>query len=40
MRDDAIPPFEFENRAVIALGGIANKVQVTDMDVDGRIFTQ
>jgi hypothetical protein len=24
-------PFEFENRAVIALGGIPNKVQVGDM---------
>ena len=26
-----IPPFEFENWAVIALGGIPNKVQVGDM---------
>jgi len=34
----AIPPFEFENWAVIALGGIPNKVQVGDMGVDGRIF--
>jgi hypothetical protein len=25
-----LPPFEFENWAVIALGGIANKVQVGD----------
>ena len=32
-----IPPFEFENWAVIALGGIPNKVQVGDMGVDGRI---
>ena len=32
------PPFEFENWAVIALGGIPNKVQVGDMGVDGRIF--
>jgi hypothetical protein len=31
-----IPPFEFENRAVIALGGIPNKVQVGDMGVEGR----
>ena len=31
-------PFEFENWAVIALGGIPNKVQVGDMGVDGRIF--
>jgi len=34
----ALPPFEFENWAVIALGGIPNKVQVGDMGVDGRIF--
>jgi DNA modification methylase len=34
----AIPPFEFENWAVIALGGIPNKVQVGDMGVDGRIY--
>jgi hypothetical protein len=33
-----IPPFEFENWAVIALGGIPNKVQVGDMGVDGRLF--
>jgi hypothetical protein len=33
-----IPPFEFENWAVIALGGIKNKVQVGDMGIDGRIF--
>ena len=33
-----IPPFEFENWAVMALGGIPNKVQVGDMGVDGRIF--
>jgi hypothetical protein len=33
-----IPPFEFENWAVIALGGIPNKVQVGDMGVEGRIF--
>jgi hypothetical protein len=31
-----ILPFEFENRAVIALGGIPNKVQVGDMGVEGR----
>jgi len=31
-------PFEFENWAVIALGGIKNKVQVGDMGIDGRIF--
>ena len=32
------PQFEFENWAVIALGGIPNKVQVGDMGVDGRIY--
>ena len=32
----AIPPFEFENWAVIALGGIPNKVQIGDMGVDDR----
>jgi hypothetical protein len=34
----AIPPFEFENWAVIALGGVPNTVQVGDMGIDGRIF--
>ncbi len=34
----ALPPFEFENWAVIALGGIPNKAQVGDMGIDGRIF--
>ena len=33
-----MPPFEFENWAVIALGGIPNKVQVGDMGIDGRIY--
>jgi len=33
-----IPPFEFENWAVVALGGIPNKVQVGDMGIDGRIY--
>ena len=33
-----LPPFEFENWAVIALGGIPNKTQVDDMGIDGRIF--
>ena len=33
-----IPPFEFENWAVIALGGIPNKTQVGDMGIEGRIF--
>jgi len=34
----AIPAFEFENWAVIALGGIPNKAQVGDMGIDGRIY--
>lgn len=33
-----IPAFEFENWAVIALGGIPNKAKVGDMGVDGRIY--
>ena len=33
-----LPPFEFENWAVIALGGIPNKVQVGDRGIDGRIY--
>jgi SAM-dependent methyltransferase len=33
-----IPPFEFENWAVNELGGVANKVQVGDMGIDGRIY--
>jgi DNA modification methylase len=33
-----MPPFEFENWAVIALGGIPNKAQVGDMGIDGKIF--
>jgi DNA modification methylase len=33
-----IPPFEFENWAVIALGGIPNKTQVGDMGIDGRVY--
>lgn len=33
-----IPPFEFENWAVIALGGIRNKAKVGDMGIDGRIY--
>lgn len=33
-----MPPFEFENWAIIALGGIPNKAQVGDMGIDGRIF--
>jgi DNA modification methylase len=33
-----IPAFEFENWAVIALGGIPNKTKVGDMGIDGRIY--
>jgi len=33
-----IPPFEFENWAVIALGGVPNKAQVGDKGIDGRVF--
>ena len=33
-----MPPFEFENWAVNALGGIPNKAQVGDMGIDGKIF--
>jgi len=33
-----IPHFEFENWAVIALGGIPNKTKVGDMGIDGRIY--
>ena len=33
-----LPPFEFENWAVIALHGIPNKAQVGDMGIDGRIY--
>jgi hypothetical protein len=34
----ALPPFEFENWAVIALGGIPNKTKVGDKGIDGRIY--
>lgn len=33
-----MPHFEFENWAVIALGGIPNKAKVGDMGIDGRIY--
>jgi DNA modification methylase len=32
------PPFEFENWAVVALGGNKNARQVGDMGIDGRIY--
>jgi site-specific DNA-methyltransferase (adenine-specific) len=34
----ALPPFEFENWAVIALGGRPNKAQVGDKGIDGRLY--
>ena len=34
----SMPHFEFENWAVIALGGIPNKAKVGDMGIDGRIY--
>jgi len=34
----ALPPFEFENWAVIALGGVQNRSKVGDLGIDGRIF--
>jgi len=33
-----LPPFEFENWAVIALGGVPNVAKVCDMGIDGRIY--
>lgn len=33
-----IPPFEFENWAVIALGGIPNSVKVGDYGIDGKLY--
>jgi DNA modification methylase len=33
-----LPPFEFENWAVIALNGLPNRAQVGDMGIDGRIY--
>jgi len=33
-----MPPFEFENWAVIALGGIPNRVKVADYGIDGRLY--
>jgi hypothetical protein len=33
-----IPPFEFKNWAVIALGGSPNQMHLGDMGVDSRIF--
>ena len=33
-----LPPFEFENWAVIAVNGTPNRKQVGDMGIDGRIY--
>jgi DNA modification methylase len=33
-----LPPFEFENWAVVAIGGLPNVSQVGDMGIDGRLF--
>ena len=33
-----IPHFEFENWAVIALGGIPNKAKVNDFGIDGKLY--
>jgi DNA modification methylase len=33
-----LPPFEFENWAVIAIGGLPNLSKVGDMGIDGRLF--
>jgi site-specific DNA-methyltransferase (adenine-specific) len=33
-----LPAFEFENWAVVAIGGLPNVAQVGDMGIDGRIF--
>lgn len=33
-----MPPFEFENWAVVALGGIPNRVKVGDYGIDGRLY--
>ncbi len=33
-----LPPFEFENWAVIAIGGTPNRNHVGDMGIDGRIY--
>lgn len=33
-----LPPFEFQNWAVIALGGIPNRVRVGDYGIDGKLY--
>lgn len=34
----SIPPFEFQNWAVIALGGIPNRTKVNDFGIDGKLY--
>lgn len=34
-----MPPFEFQNWAVNALGGIPNKTKTGDMGIDGKVFS-
>lgn len=34
-----MPPFEFQNWAVIALGGIPNKVKSGDFGIDGKLYS-
>lgn len=33
-----LPPFEFQNWAVIALGGIPNRIKVGDYGIDGKLY--
>jgi hypothetical protein len=33
-----MPPFEFENWAVVALGGVPNRVKVGDYGIDGKLY--
>ncbi|WP_149113121.1 DNA methyltransferase [Limnoglobus roseus] len=33
-----MPPFEFQNWAVVALGGVSNKRKTGDMGIDGKIY--
>jgi DNA modification methylase len=33
-----VPPFEFQNWAVVRLGGVQNRTKVKDMGIDGRIY--
>lgn len=33
-----MPPFEFQNWAVVALGGIPNRIKVNDFGIDGKLY--